>query len=186
VTLSALLAFAVLSAPPKPPVLVERGAATIQAQWKAIKEVAEPFQQAKLIRDQRLDRARCTGTVEMLDMIRGMDLPLRLRDTVRWRTRASPEMAALIAGALKELRTSYPDAVVTMGDVAQPGCGQIRYGTLVRLLDKAETLAFRGEARWAFGALTTLAVQDRDVFMDEWPRFSEHMGPIWVERRLTA
>ena len=185
-TAAALVALVALAAPPKPPVLVERGGATLQAQWSAIKDIAEPFEQVKQIAEKTLDRARCTGTVELMELLRTTDLPLRLRDTVRWRTSASPEMAALMAAALQELRGKHPDAVVTMGDVAQPGCGQIRYGTLVKLHDKKETAAFVAEARWAFGALTTFVAEDRDAYMDEWPRFHETLGPVWVERRLTA
>ena len=175
-----------LAAPPGPPQLKARGSMAIQAQWKKVKELTEPREQVKRIKKQKLDRVRCTDVGSLVELLRRTPLPYGLRDTVRWRTAARPEMLALLVDAGRALRRKRPEAWVTVGDIAQQGCGQIRYGTLVRFVGGTAAKGLEARARTYYGELGFMEPVPPEVYIDEHPRFSDILGPVWVERRLTG
>ncbi len=182
----------VLSAPPAAPFdlpkLVDRGGATIQSQWEEVKELADdPTAQAVRLGELQLERARCTDALSVLDLLRAApELPYAMRDTWRGRVVARPELLAVMALAGRLLSERAPGAVVTIGDIAQPGCGQIKFGTTVTFVDGEDKKALLARARWVGGAATTFDPEPPELFVDEWPRFADDLGPVWVEHRLTG
>ncbi len=186
--IAATVSMGAAAAPPvkaAAPKLLDRGSAAIQGQWQAIKDVAGRPEQLARIRKAKLTRLRCRDTVSITDFI-DAGVPLRLRDTVRDRTAARPEMAALLAETLRRLRKDVPGAELTIGDIAQQGCGQIRWGVLVHYLPEASAAALSKRATRRFGRTGTFEMRHPDAFMDEYPRFHTRMGPVWVERLITG
>lgn len=168
------------------PQLIERGSVAVQAGWESVKEAPDRAEQLRRIRSGRLLRLRCNDTLPFEVLMRRAGEGAQLRDTVRWRTAARPEMAALILEAMRLLREKVPNARVSVGDIAQPGCGQIRYGTLIRFVPESEAKALTDAARVEYGALTIRELLPPEHFTDEWPRFHEDLGPVHVERILTG
>jgi len=190
IALLPVVALTVIAPPAGPfddlPRLLGRSAAAVQSGWEAVKESKDPAEQRKSMARKKLDRAVCHDTLDIREVMARTDLPLRLRDTVRWRTVARPEMIALITGAMVRLQKSDPDASITVGDLAQQGCGQIRYGTVVELVDKATAAALAEKMSRYFGGTGRYFAMPPEAFIDEYPRFVDREGPIWVEQRLTG
>ncbi len=188
--MSALAAWTILVvvAPPRTPAPVklrDRGALAIQSQWKAIKDVAGLVEQTRRIGKARLTKLVCRDVVSIKDII-AAGSPMRLRDTVRDRTHARPEMAALLAETLRLLRKQLPDVVLTIGDIAQQGCGQIRWGVLVHYRKAKAVADLKAAATIRFGQRGVLQPRPPDDFMDEYPRFQDDGGPVWIERLITG
>lgn len=180
------LSLLTLAPPPKIPELLPRGSAAVQSQWEAIKGIEDAEELQKAVRKAKLTRLRCHDVVHLSDLMRTSALPLRLRDTVRWRTMARPEMVALVAEASRRLKKLRPNAYITVGDVAQQGCGQIRWGTLIHYAAKADLKHEMAQADQRYGVLGSMGPVPPDDFMDEWPRFHLDGGPVWVERSYTG
>ena len=182
------LALTLLAAPPPPgvPRLIDAGSVSIDSRWKKVKELTDPAEQRRLVERDKLLRRRCDDVVSFVELLRNVDLPYRYRDTVRWRTDARPELVALLAEAGRRLRRKLPHTTITVGDMAQQGCGQIQYGTLVDFVPKAEAVGLQKRADAYFGEQGFIETVPPEAYMDEYPRFEEDGGPLWVERRLTG
>jgi hypothetical protein len=186
--IAAVLAGLLLAAPPADHLvqrLVDRGSAAINSQWVHVKETKDPAEQRERIKASKLTRTRCNDLVDLLALQRA-GYPLLRRDFVRDRTAGRPEMLALVAGGMELLRQKRPAATITAGDIAQQGCGQIRWGTIVRFVSAKEAKAVRKGTTLTFGELTQWLPESPDAFMGEFPRFQEDPGPVWVEQRLTG
>jgi len=168
------------------PSLQERSADWIATRWMEVKSADSQVEQHRLHRRHRLNRLRCRGLLPITDYMRRDSPPLRLRDTLRERTAARPEMVAVVSLAIQRLHKKAPKAVITVGDISQPGCGQIRYGVVVRFLKGKHADNLKRIAVEHYGAPTVFEPVDPMFFIDEYPRFSGKLGPIWWERRLTG
>ena len=154
----------------------------IAEQWVQVKDATESTERMALMKRARLNRAFCSGLLPITDWMRTESLPLRLRDTWRDRTHARPELLAVVALASQRLIRRYPDVVLTVGDISQPGCGQLRYGEVIRLVPNTPLV----DMPFHFGAHTRWEAIDPLFFVDEDPRFSDKLGPIWMETRRTG
>jgi|GEM_PF-1213737 len=149
------------------PKLLWRSADLVEDEWYRIKNVADLAEQAEALRVARLHQTACKGLVD----VRNVDLettPFGFRDDVRGRTWARPVVARILTRSMELLRKQLPDRIVTVGDVSQPGCGQLEHGAIVRLLsDDAPPLVTRPGAPGYLepvGAATTLVNQARLLY----------------------
>ena len=173
-------------APPQHISLIDRSSVLIEQQWKAVKKETNPAAQRALIKKMRLQRQLCTNTLDGAEWVRKNPLPIQLRDTTRYRTAIRPEMLATLELALRIFAVSDPGRVLTLGDVSQPGCGQIRYGNIVRITPMKDLGLFEQRSSYQFGSKTWWRPESSDSFADEYSRFAHLYGPIWVEERLTG
>jgi hypothetical protein len=175
-----------LSTPVGLPSLQERSADWIATRWMEVKDADSHAEQHTLHRRHRLNRLRCRGLLPITDYMRRDHPPLRLRDTLRDRTAARPEMIAVVSLATQRFHKRAPKAVITVGDISQPGCGQIRYGVVIRFLRGKNAEKRKKDAVEQYGAPTVFEPMDPMFFIDEHPRFSGQLGPIWWEQRFTG
>ncbi len=174
-------------APPSlaPPSLIPRSAQTVQAGWEWVKLAKDRQEQLERIGERKLTHSYCTDTLDAQELLRvAPDLPYELRDWVRSRHAARPEMVALMVRAMGYLKRWQPGSTITIGDIAQRGCGQIRYGTIVHFDDDAET--FLRRSRLEFGLPTVTELLDSWAFSDEFPRMDDLDTPIRVEQTASG
>lgn len=191
---SLLLLVALASPPGEPPqsdpgaalpTLLPRSAQTVQSGWEWVKDTKDGFEQLDRIGERKLGISFCTDTLDAQDLLRAAtDLPYELRDWVRSRHAVRPEMLALMVRAMGYLKRWQPGSTITIGDIAQRGCGQIRYGTIVHLDDDAD--AFLARSRLEFGVPTVTELLDAWAFADEYPRMDDLDTPVRVERIATG
>ncbi len=190
--LAAVVVATLNAAPPSPldrlPKLLLRPAGVIQSGWEWVKEEPAPTEQERRLAERRLDVAVCSDAIDLRPVLPSLPggSPYRLRDLVRQRHVARPEMVALLLRAGALLERELPGARITVGDIAQTGCGQIRYGTIVDIVPREEAEGLLREATVEFGALTQRRLQDPADYLDEFPRFDETDGPITAEWRATG
>jgi hypothetical protein len=173
-------------APPKTPTLFTRSSLAIEHQWKAVKRVKEHKKRRELIAHKKLERQYCIDVLDAAEWLRRSTLALQLRDTTRYRTAIRPEMVATLLAALRIFGVSDPNKRLSLGDVSQPGCGQIRYGTLVRFVAQNARKEFQKQATFRWGKWQWSRPFSPNEFIDEYPRFAHLYGPIWVEDVLTG
>ena len=174
-----------LSAPPGPLRLSPKSAAVVQSGWEYVKEVKTLSDQEARIDERHLNAAYCDDTLSAGELIQAAALPYELRDLVRLRHEARPEMIALLLRAMDNLRRVEPRATITIGDIAQAGCGQIRYGAIVSF-ETFPTAGVPAAARIEFGLTTELIPHEPEDFLDEFPRYADSLGPVWMERTVTG
>jgi hypothetical protein len=186
------------------PPLLWRGAQETEEAWYAVKDVRDPVEQAKALADSRLERTACRGLVDFRLVAPDRTAPFGYRDDVRGRSWARPALAAVLVRALEALRAESPAATVSIGDMAQPGCGQLEHGTLVRLvsdLDPAPppprhlpaptepqgaATALLNRARLVISTATVWELKRaRDLRQEAW-RLDFLDAPVLLEHRLLA
>ena len=162
----------------------------VESRWLRIKKDRNPVTQARALARTNLTHTMCDGLVDVRAH-EGKGLPpFGWRDRTRGRTWATPTMAAILIRAYASLRTVHPDAVITLGDLSQEGCGNLLHSTLVRHVvdtpeDRAAT-ALLNRARLIDGDLVAIdELQARD-FPLEVRRFSAPDAPVRVEQHLVA
>ncbi len=147
------IALLLLGAPPTPvekalPRLELASPDAVQTAWTALKETRGLTAQLERLQKRRLDAMQCKDLVD----IRALAVPggplagIGFRDQIRERGWARPTLALLLSEAFATLRAEYPGRFFTVGDVAQPGCGQINHGVIVRVFEDARAEAFLKDA----------------------------------------
>ncbi|MEC8025336.1 MAG: hypothetical protein VX223_15520 [Myxococcota bacterium] len=185
--LVSLVALALCSGSPAIPSLLSSSAADVQTRWEEAKTFAVPAEQQAYLERVFLRRRVCRDMMDIRSLVADPSIPLRLRDHWRERVYARPELYALIGHALSRFGADYPNVVITAGDISQVGCGQIRYGTVVRHVLSRVSHLWRQESVWDAGQLLWRRPIDPMSYMAEWPRFAdEGLGPLWEERRLVG
>ncbi|MSP91402.1 MAG: hypothetical protein EXR79_06310 [Myxococcales bacterium] len=109
----------------------------VEAAWVRLKHVADPVEQARLLAVSGLRRTACVDLVDFRALPAVRDAAFGWRDNFRGRTWIRPALASVLVQALDRLRAERPDIVLTVGDVAQPGCGQVAHGALIRMVEDA-------------------------------------------------
>jgi hypothetical protein len=181
-----LIALAILSSPPKYPGVVGTSALRIQSKWEQVKDIALPTEQLSIVEQRRLRQLTCKDSVDITTLVNNTKLPLRLRDVWRERTHARPELFALVMKSLMTLKKALPGAAITIGDVSQEGCGQIRYGTVTRGLRAKATTRWAKSSYVDTGVYSKRYLRPASWYIAEWPRFGGRLGPIIEEWRLVG
>ena len=114
-----------------PPILW-RPAEAIQTEWASLKNIGDPRVQLAAIQRSNVRASVCDELVDFRALSAGKNLPIRWRDNHRGRSWVDPMTASTLLHALESFREKLPGYILTLGDMAQPGCGQLEYGTLVR------------------------------------------------------
>ena len=124
-----------------------------------IRGLGDPAQQLREVADAGLEQMACRGLVDFrgLSAVRGGGFGYR--DQFRGRSWMRPALARVVLRAHEAFRAERPANWVTVADATQPGCGQLSYGTLVRMVEDAMTPEARASlARMA--GLNAVALDD--------------------------
>lgn len=119
------------------PPLLWRSPDRIEEVWYRVKNERDPVAQAAALRASGLDHAMCRGLVDLRSLDPSKTPPFQFRDHVRGRNFVRPSVALVLVRAYERLRAEYPDAVISVGDLSQEGCGQLSHGVLVRMWSDA-------------------------------------------------
>jgi len=147
-----------------PPTAVEAGAATeqgysgllqvvpaiewttpeaVEDAWLRVKAISDPVLQVKALEAERLYQKACRGLVDLrsLQSRRALDkrpFMLAFRDDHRGRSWLQPHVMSVVEEAIerfgRKFRRRKPKPIIMAGDAAQPGCGQLEYGAIVKMV----------------------------------------------------
>ncbi len=170
------------------PPLRWRSSVEVERAWRSCKSAPSLSGQLAEIRRQKLPTTGCSGLVDFRRL--GVEAPFRYRDDVRGRSWATPTLARIIVGAYTKLREEFPEVTLTLGDIAQPGCGQLEHGTLVRYVtdapDDDAATHLMNQARYVGGFPTVRSIHRAFHFHGEHGRFETQDEPVLVETRVLA
>jgi murein endopeptidase len=120
------------------PELIDTRATESQKAWMKVKGLA-PRQQAVAIASRKLSAMRCTDLVDARELsAKGKLDSFDFRDNVRGRGWGRPTLMLLLSEAMKRFSAEMRkeglkvDGLITIGDISQPGCGQLAHGVLVQ------------------------------------------------------
>ncbi|MFT7580452.1 MAG: hypothetical protein ACI9MR_002123 [Myxococcota bacterium] len=156
------------------------------ALWTGVKSAGNAKRQLATLKKRGHQRLVCRDMVDLRAAVKDGAMAFRFRDSIRGRTWARPSLALVLAEAMAKFKAKYPDKTLALGDVAQPGCGQLDHGVLVKHLigDSAAKLA--AKARIVLGQPTLVEVKRARHFHNELHRFSDPEDRVQVERRILA
>lgn len=165
--------------------------AKITAPWKELKELRDTAEQHRQIAQRSLLARVADDLTPVTSLDDAFGTNLRRRDMWRGRVWARPAMLAVLRRASQLLAERLPGTIVTVGDVAQEGGGQIAFGTQVRLLRdgpiRTPARDLLARAQLHLGRVETVDIVDPHLaFPVEASRFAEFEDPVILERRVTA
>jgi murein endopeptidase len=171
----------------EPPRLVDTRAADSQRAWMGLKSQS-PARQATSAA--KLAATRCQDLVDARALSEAGKLTsFDFRDNVRGRTWGRPTLMLLLREAMKRFAAEVgkavgTDGLIAIGDVSQPGCGQLMHGVIVQELrgKGAEDLLARAEP--VDGTLTLREVQRASDFPWEADRFGPPSERVLVLTRI--
>lgn len=168
------------------PVLRAKSSDEVAEAWLAVKKMGDPREQERALDAEGLERWVCNDLVD-LRSYEGAGLPpFGWRDRTRNRTFATPALAAILVKAYEALLRERPEARVSLGDLAQEGCGPLEYGNLVRWVEGEDARRLLGRARLRGGLAVVLDWRSASDYPDEVARFPEPTSPVLEEHRLTG
>lgn len=164
-------------------------ATQLERAWSRIAHQGDVAAQQWSLRNSVLVRAACPDLVDLRSTPLGASFAWR--DQYRGRSHVRPALARVFGEAMQKFRAEFPDAVVSLGDLAQPGCGQIAYGTLVRMVrdqtgQDGEATRLLGQARPLLGVPTVVEWKLGRDFPLENDRFRTGQERVLVENRLVG
>ncbi len=171
------------------PKLVWTDAEQAESAWMRLKSMTSPASQAMAIRRGGVEQLVCRDLIDFREVATRAGSTLAFRDQFRGRSWVRPALARVLLRAAEKFTEEYPDVQLTLGDIAQPGCGQLSYGTLVRqVVDRhgdpaAQRLLAR--ARRVLGEPMIIEQVDSTEFPLESDRFSKPT-PVLVEQRVVG
>jgi hypothetical protein len=158
-----------------------------QADWTAVKGMSGAASQVVAVEKKRLARKACDDLVDLRALAdRGVMRGFAFRDNVRGRSWARPTMALLLAEAMKRFSAEHPGRVVAIGDVSQPGCGQVAHGVLVREVNGDEAARLLQAARLELSEETVSEIRRAKDFPWEADRFGPPDERVLVTTKLLA
>lgn len=183
-----------LAAPPLPallehvPRLQATSARTAQASWTSVKGGGSTKVQLAKIEKKKLLATACDDLVDLRALVDSGKLGpgFGFRDNVRGRSWARPSMALVLSEAMKVFRAEHPDRSIAIGDVSQPGCGQIAHGVLVQELRGQAALDLAARATWELGQPADVAWKTARDFPYEGDRFAGPTQRVRVAQTITA
>jgi murein endopeptidase len=134
---------------PPPPLPVEHGtsgllqsvkatlwrpAMVVENAWNALKKIPDQELVHEELRRSKLDVVACRGLINFRALSAEKIPPFGYRDHTRDRSWVRPTVARVLIEGLEKLRSEFPDVTLSIGDLSQPGCGQLSHGRLVRYL----------------------------------------------------
>ena len=119
------------------PSVVWRSPDTVESQWSTLSRLAPVPEQFRALDRLGAQHAACRGLVNFRAINAREKAPFGFRDNVRGRSWVRPAVALILIEALAKLREEAIGTVITIGDISQPGCGQLAHGTLVRYVSDA-------------------------------------------------
>ncbi len=160
--------------------------------WRKVKHLVSPAAQAAAIRRGGIEQLACRDLIDFKEVAKRAGADFQFRDAFRGRSWARPALARLLVRSLDRFRQEYPQAALSVGDIAQPGCGQVAYGTLVQQwradpADEAASQAhqrLRQSVRRVLGEPTVVEEAVASDFPLETDRFTSPATPILIERRV--
>lgn len=194
-TLANLIAPATMAAEPRPreapkgalPRLERTSAREAQAAWTAVKDLAGAASQLEAVGKKRLAQKACDDLVDLRAVAdAGALAGFSFRDNVRGRSWARPTLALLLSEAMKRFQAEYPGRVVAIGDVSQPGCGQLEHGVLVKDVQGKAAEALLDAARLTLSEWAVVEVLRARDFPWEADRFGPPDERVLVTTRLIA
>lgn len=171
----------------KLPRLMRTSARQAQADWTAVKALGNIGSQLEAIARKRLPQKSCDDLVDLRaladqQILRGFSF----RDNVRGRSWARPTMALLLVEAMKRFQREHPGRVIAIGDVSQPGCGQLEHGVLVKEVNGQGAARLLAQARLVLGEPALVEVKSARDFPWEADRFGPPTERVLVTTRLVA
>lgn len=158
-----------------------------QADWMALKGVRSLKAQLARIDKRHLLLEACDDLVDLRDLSKEKLLEgFAYRDYVRGRSWARPSMALLLAEAMKRFQAEYPGRLVAIGDVSQPGCGQLSHGVLVKHVSGRAARRLLEAARLELSEPTVTEIRTAGDFRWEADRFERPDERVLVTTRLIA
>lgn len=167
---------------------VESGVA--EAAWQGVKSLDTPQAQTKAIRKGGVETLVCRDLVDFRSIVQQTGATFDFRDVFRGRSWARPALARLLVRAQARFDDEFPAARLTVGDIAQPGCGQLAYGTLVRQFgahdgkNRVTQLLLR--ARRVLGETLVVEHTTAADYPDERDRFDRADTQVVVEQRIVG
>lgn len=170
-----------------PPRLEHISAREAQADWMAVKGLGDAARQLDTITKKRLVQKACDDLVDLRALSEAGRLPgFDFRDNVRGRSWARPTLALVLREAMKRFQADYPGRSISIGDVSQPGCGQVAHGVLVKDVAGDDAARLLAAARLELGELTVVEVKRARDFPWEADRFGPPEERVLVTTRLVA
>jgi len=169
------------------PKLERTSAREAQSEWMAVKGLNGPGAQLDGVSKKRLLRKACSDLIDLRALSEAGKLKgFGFRDTVRGRSWARPTLALVLVEAMKRFQAEYPGRTVAIGDVSQPGCGQVAHGVLVQEVSGATADKLIAAARLELSELAVSELKQAKDFPWEADRFGPPDERVLVTTRLIA
>ncbi|TNF28379.1 MAG: hypothetical protein EP329_17965 [Deltaproteobacteria bacterium] len=167
------------------PTLVHRSPDAVADAWDAVKQLGSPQAQLAALAKQGLVHTVCDGLVDLRAAVLARHATFGFRDNVRGRSWGRPSLVHLLLEAMRRFNADRPGKTVAIGDVSQPGCGQVNHGTLVHLLTGDAAVRLVNRARVTLGHPTVVDLESPRAFGGEADRFAPG-DRIEVERIIVG
>lgn len=156
--------------------------------WERVKAGGGVKAQLDAIAKQALPSSMCTDLVDFRDLVNHGSLGsgLGFRDNIRGRSWGRAALALVMRDAWKRFRVEYPTSDLAIGDVSQPGCGQLNHGVLVQTLTGAPAQALVDATTLVEGVPLVVDMKRASDFPWEADRFTAPSQRVRVETRILA
>jgi len=169
------------------PRLERTSAREAQAAWMAVKGISGAGPQVEAVAKKGLLRKACDDLVDLRELAdSGVLKGFGFRDNVRGRSWARPTLALVLSEAMQRFQAEYPGRSVAIGDVSQPGCGQLAHGVLVQEVSGAAAEKLIAAARLELSERIVVEVKQAKDFPWEADRFGPPAEKVLVTTRLVA
>ncbi len=151
--------------------------------WTRIKQSKSAPAQIKSVERTRALSRVCDGLVDMRELVNAGKTSFGFRDQVRHRTWARPSLARVLVDAKRIYEKRFPQKSISIGDVAQVGCGQLSHGALVAHIEGEQAQRVVNDARLIDGVPTAVRYRLTDGETDA-HRFEVPGQRVRVETRV--
>ena len=178
---------AVAAAPDPTPRFERTSARESQADWMGAKGLSGAGAQLDAVAKRRLLRKVCDDLVDLRALVDAGKLSgFAFRDNVRGRSWARPTLALVLAEAMQRFSAEHPKRVLAIGDVSQPGCGQLAHGVLVQDLSGGAAAKLVEASRVELSERAVVEVKRARDFPWEADRFGQPDERVLVTTRIVA
>ena len=156
--------------------------------WERVKAGGSVKAQLDAITKQALPSSMCTDLVDFRDLVSRGSLGggLGFRDNIRGRSWGRAALALMVREAWKRFRLEHPTSDLAIGDVSQPGCGQINHGVLVQTLTGVAARALVAATTLVEGVPLVVDMKRASDYPWEADRFAAPTQRVRVETRVLA
>ena len=111
-----------------------------------IRGLGDAKEQLHEVAEAGLEQMACRGLIDFRGLTAVRTGGFGYRDQFRGRSWMRPALARVVLRAHEAFRAERPTSWVTVADATQPGCGQLSYGTLVRMIEDGQAAEARANA----------------------------------------